>query len=140
MDKNLKATSFPSEKGLSPDTKGTPVYIHKSRADVKWQPHYTCNQIQPIQFMQSIMTTSQFEGFLRGNVLKYVARYEDKDGLKDLEKAKVYLDWLIDSYKWEKGANLFPEKVIDDTTTKCEEKPEKAVEMVDKNEPSESQY
>ena len=33
--------------------------------------------------------------FLEGNVIKYVTRYENKNGLEDLKKAKWYLDRLI---------------------------------------------
>lgn len=34
-------------------------------------------------------------GFAEGNICKYVARWREKDGLKDLDKAKVYLEALI---------------------------------------------
>ena len=34
-----------------------------------------------------------------GNVLKYMCRWKNKDGLQDLEKAKWYLDHLIDHIK-----------------------------------------
>lgn len=81
------------------------------KEDVKHQAHYENGEIQPIEFMQSNMTVSAFEGFLKGNVLKYVARYENKNGLEDLKKAKVYLDWLIDSVENGKDFELFPEKV-----------------------------
>lgn len=33
--------------------------------------------------------------FLEGNVLKYLWRYKEKNGIEDLKKAKVYLDKLI---------------------------------------------
>lgn len=33
--------------------------------------------------------------FLEGNILKYVWRYKEKNGLEDLKKARVYLDKLI---------------------------------------------
>lgn len=42
------------------------------------------------------MTPIEFEGFLRGNVIKYIARYRDKDGLKDVYKAKHYLERLVE--------------------------------------------
>lgn len=38
----------------------------------------------------------QLEGFFVGNVLKYVMRYEHKNGLEDLKKAKEYLEKLIE--------------------------------------------
>lgn len=34
-------------------------------------------------------------GFYSGNVIKYMMRFRDKNGLEDLEKAKHYLDVLI---------------------------------------------
>jgi hypothetical protein len=33
--------------------------------------------------------------FLEGNVLKYIWRYKEKNGIEDLKKARVYLDKLI---------------------------------------------
>lgn len=30
-----------------------------------------------------------------GNIMKYVFRWREKDGLRDLHKAKIYLDALI---------------------------------------------
>jgi len=35
-------------------------------------------------------------GFLRGNTFKYQWRYQKKNGIEDLKKAKVYLNWLIE--------------------------------------------
>ena len=37
-------------------------------------------------------------GFWRGNVVKYVLRSPDKNGKEDLEKAKHYLEFLIENY------------------------------------------
>ena len=43
------------------------------------------------------MTKEAYRGYLKGNVLKYVWRYEKKNGVEDLEKAQWYLKRLIDS-------------------------------------------
>lgn len=53
--------------------------------------HYKDRAIQPWDFINE-----NGIGFLAGNVIKYVARYEHKGGLLDLEKAKHYLDKLIE--------------------------------------------
>lgn len=54
--------------------------------------HYKDMVIQPIEFiMQNGL------GFCEGNIIKYVCRYKSKDGLKDLQKAKQYIDFLIES-------------------------------------------
>jgi len=34
--------------------------------------------------------------FLEGNIIKYVSRYKQKNGLEDLLKAKKYLELLIE--------------------------------------------
>lgn len=38
-------------------------------------------------------------GYLEGNVIKYIVRYKDKNGLEDLKKAQTYLDKLIEVQK-----------------------------------------
>ena len=35
-------------------------------------------------------------GFLAGNVIKYICRYKEKNGIEDLEKAKAYIEKLIE--------------------------------------------
>ena len=42
--------------------------------------------------------TSHKMNYLEGNIIKYVTRYKDKNGLQDLEKARAYLDKLIENY------------------------------------------
>ena len=60
--------------------------------------HYSSKSIQPWVAMESWMTHEEFQGFLRGNVIKYIARDKGdmKDGLQDLKKARHYLDKLIE--------------------------------------------
>lgn len=58
--------------------------------------HYIVKRVQPWHAMESWMSKEQFEGFLRGNVIKYMSRYDGKGGRLDLEKAKHYLDRLIE--------------------------------------------
>lgn len=60
--------------------------------------HYTDKSVQPWQAMESWMSEEQFKGFLKGNVIKYLARCDDKGGKIDLEKARHYLDKLIEFY------------------------------------------
>ena len=72
----------------------TEVYFNSDLIDN--QKHYTNNGIQPIQIMKANMTKEKYRGFLEGNILKYPLRYEDKNGLEDLKKAKTYLSWLIE--------------------------------------------
>lgn len=53
--------------------------------------HYKNMPIQPVEFI-----VANDLSFLQGNVIKYVCRYQSKGGLQDLEKARHYLDMLID--------------------------------------------
>ena len=36
--------------------------------------------------------------FFEGNVIKYITRYKEKNGLEDLIKAKTYLEEIIKNY------------------------------------------
>ena len=56
--------------------------------------HYRSKAIRPWTAMESWLTPEEFEGFLRGNVIKYIARYKDKAGMRDVLKAKHYLERL----------------------------------------------
>ena len=58
--------------------------------------HYTDKAIQPWDAMQSWLTEEQYKGYLTGNVIKYIARFQDKGGVLDLQKCKHYLDKLIE--------------------------------------------
>lgn len=59
--------------------------------------HYTDGQYEVIDILQDKMTSEEFKGFLKGNVLKYTLRAGKKsDNTKqDLEKAEWYLNRLI---------------------------------------------
>ena len=60
--------------------------------------HYkTDDGIECIDAIQAMLGQERFEGFCQGNVIKYVWRYQQKGGREDLEKAKVYMQWLLDS-------------------------------------------
>ena len=54
--------------------------------------HYSKNAIQVWDFI-----VANNIGYLEGNIIKYVCRYQDKNGLQDLLKARHYLDKLIET-------------------------------------------
>lgn len=58
--------------------------------------HYKTGGIETIDYLKAKLSEEAFEGFLAGNVLKYVSRYNDKNGVEDLKKANWYLARLID--------------------------------------------
>jgi len=53
--------------------------------------HYKDMTIQPIDFILKNKL-----GFCEGNIIKYVCRYKNKNGIQDLQKAKQYIDFLIE--------------------------------------------
>lgn len=63
---------------------------------VKSPSHYTAGGIETIAYIKAKLSSEEYEGYLKGNVLKYMSRYNHKGGLQDLEKAKTYLQWLIE--------------------------------------------
>lgn len=58
--------------------------------------HYQKKTVQPWDVMKEWMSREAFIGFLEGNVIKYLARYKDKNGVADLKKAAHYLEKLIE--------------------------------------------
>ena len=58
--------------------------------------HYASKSVQPWEAMESWMSPEQFEGFLLGSAIAYLARYKDKNGLQDLQKCQHYLSKLIE--------------------------------------------
>lgn len=47
------------------------------------------------------ITPEQLKGFYLGNALKYQLRFQKKNGLEDLKKARKNLDWLIEEMEHE---------------------------------------
>jgi len=58
--------------------------------------HYNSGGIEAIEAIESALTGDSFRGYLKGNVMKYMWRYEKKaKPIEDLKKARWYLDRLI---------------------------------------------
>ena len=53
--------------------------------------HYKDLAIQPVEYIHANNI-----GYMEGNVIKYVSRWRAKNGLADLEKAKHYIELLIE--------------------------------------------
>ena len=80
----------PVEKAKKPIP--TEMFTVTKTGDANTSEHYKHFRIQPIDFM-----VANDLGFLEANVIKYICRYPYKENsLKDLEKARQYVDWLIE--------------------------------------------
>lgn len=53
--------------------------------------HYKGFTIQPVEFIHANNVP-----FIEGNCIKYLMRWREKGGIKDLEKVKHYIDLLIE--------------------------------------------
>lgn len=58
--------------------------------------HYTSGSVECIDVIRTMLPPEQYRGYLRGNVQKYLWRFERKGGADDLRKARKYLEWLIE--------------------------------------------
>jgi len=61
--------------------------------------HYKKGNIEAIDAIKASMSDLEFQGYLKGNVLKYMWRFRHKKGVEDLQKAEWYNKRLIDELK-----------------------------------------
>ena len=60
-------------------------------------PKHYSGKIECINCIESAVSElNGFEGFLAGNVIKYVFRFKRKNGKEDLQKAEWYLSKLME--------------------------------------------
>jgi hypothetical protein len=60
--------------------------------------HYNTGSIEAIEAIRASMPPEQFFGYLKGNVMKYLWRYDYKEKpIEDLRKADWYLNRLINA-------------------------------------------
>jgi hypothetical protein len=58
--------------------------------------HYKSGGIEAIEGIEASMEPEAYAGYLKGNIMKYMWRYERKGKpIEDLKKARWYLDRLI---------------------------------------------
>lgn len=71
--------------------------INKPHDDINTPAHYHSGGIDVIGFAEKQFSKEQLIGSHRINVMKYVTRFDKKGSpLKDLKKARFYIDKLID--------------------------------------------
>lgn len=72
--------------------------------------HYKINGVDTIKTIVGIVKNNKLEteeGLYLFNVLKYLIRFNNKDGMKDLVKARDYLDRLMEVYGKEGKKNVW---------------------------------
>lgn len=59
--------------------------------------HYGNGSIECIDYIEDFLNKDEFQGYLRGNIAKYLHRWPWKGKpVEDLKKARWYLDRLIE--------------------------------------------
>lgn len=90
LSRQFKAIESPMEEAHS--------LLDAELADAINPNHYKAGNVECIEAIQESLTAEAFAGYLKGNVQKYLWRYETKhweDPLQDLQKAEWYLARLI---------------------------------------------
>lgn len=67
---------------------------HKVASKVDHPSHYNTGKVETIKILKDFLTDEEYKGFLKGNIIKYLHRYEHKNGIEDLDKASWYLNEL----------------------------------------------
>jgi len=61
----------------------------------KINPDYYKNKpIETIEAIRSQLSVSEFRGYLKGQICKYLFRYQEKNGIEDLNKMLWYANYL----------------------------------------------
>lgn len=71
--------------------------------------HYRNKSIQPWDYI-----AANGLGFFEGNIVRYVSRWKEKDGVRDLQKARHYIDKLIELSTAQERANTITVAAIDE--------------------------
>ena len=85
-------------EGIYKEMTTEPEIPEKIEVDLPHDPaHYKQGGIETIDYMRAKMSPEQFEGWLIGNVLKYMSRFGFKDEkYTNAMKAYTYLGWLLE--------------------------------------------
>ena len=95
-----ESTLVPREEVLEPFVSVEDAATAKHHDPVNSPSHYASGGVECIDAIKASMSHDAFLGYLKGNVQKYMWRYEKKvNPSEDLKKARWYLDKLIEEQK-----------------------------------------
>jgi len=66
----------------------------RTTEDLTKQKHYTDLAIEPVEVIPAWV--DDYPSYLKGSVLSYLGRHKITKEIRDLKKARVFLDWLIE--------------------------------------------
>ena len=106
FEKQLKAL-LPKKLALEPLPKedtAIKMPISSKPENVNCPKHYCKGGVESIDFVKAAVSNlSGFEAVCVANIIKYMWRYKEKNGLEDVMKAAKYLEWLQEEVKNEQG-------------------------------------
>jgi len=70
--------------------------VHDVHDVVNKPKHYHQGGFDAIYVIRQKFSLETLRGFFIGNIIKYILRFEHKNGVEDLKKARFYLDKLIE--------------------------------------------
>ena len=92
--------SYELDKKYANDSKIENAKTTKTKSDPVNSPtHYQTGLVETIDSIKNILGHDKFQAYCTGNVIKYLSRYREKNGLEDLKKAETYISFIIKSYK-----------------------------------------
>ena len=92
--------SYELDKKYTTDSKLENAKTTETQSDPVNSPtHYQTGLIETIDSIKNILGHEKFQAYCIGNVIKYLSRYREKNGLEDLKKAETYISFIIKSYK-----------------------------------------
>ena len=68
---------------------------YESKNDPINPSHYQKGKVECISAIEAQLTSEEFRGYLKGQIVKYVWREDQKGGTEDLKKAHWYLTHLL---------------------------------------------
>ena len=69
--------------------------------------HYDVGGLSVLEIWVKKLTVEEFRGLCKGNILKYIARANYKNGEEDYQKAEMYTKWLTASF-----SDDFPNNIL----------------------------
>ena len=92
--------SYELDKKYVNDSKLENAKTTETQSDPVNSPtHYQTGLIETIASIKNILGHDKFQAYCTGNVIKYLSRYREKNGLEDLKKAETYISFIIKSYE-----------------------------------------
>lgn len=96
MTDKLPEAKFPPYVGTRKETE----YVWDKKPDmVNSPPHYRQGNVECIEAIEAMLTKAEFDGYCKGNIVKYIWRENQKGRVESLKKAQWYLNKLVESHE-----------------------------------------